>query len=93
MMRMNSNRDTLAHDTAARSGRKVYECRLVIDEFFNVVTTAAALGREVQIREAFTFYPRTRKARWGARNPRTGEPVMLPERRTLLARFAKGYLA
>ncbi|MDE2654390.1 MAG: integration host factor subunit beta [Acidobacteria bacterium] len=57
------------------------DCALVVDGFLNAVKHALANGRSIEIRGFGTFKVRDRRARM-ARNPRTGEPVMVPARST-----------
>lgn len=87
--RYNTTRLDLAQATARASGMPVPTCDAVIQEFFNVVATALKMGHMVQLRGAMTFYARTRVAR-PARNPRTGEVVMLPRRQVALCRWPTG---
>ena len=56
------------------------DCALVTDAFLNAVKRALADGENIEIRGFGTFKVRRRKTRM-ARNPRTGDPVEVPERR------------
>lgn len=55
------------------------DCALVVDAFLNAVKRALANGENIEIRGFGTYKVKRRKARM-ARNPRTGEPVEVPER-------------
>lgn len=55
------------------------ECKLVVDGFLAAVREALARGERVDLRGFGTLSVRHRKARQ-ARNPRTGEPIEVPER-------------
>lgn len=76
------------------------DCALVVDGFLNAVKQALVSGRGIEIRGFGTFKVRDRKERM-ARNPRTGEPVLVPARSTpvfkpskfLRARVAEGNAA
>lgn len=73
------------------------DCALVVDGLLNAVKRALGEGRNIELRGFGTFKVRRRKARM-ARNPRTGEPVEVPERlvpvfkasKHLRSRVAKG---
>jgi integration host factor subunit beta len=51
----------------------------VVDVFFETITQTLEKGARVELRGFGSFSPRHRKARAG-RNPRTGEPVSVPEK-------------
>jgi nucleoid DNA-binding protein len=55
------------------------DCAAVVDAFLNAVKKAIADGDHIEIRGFGTFKVRQRKPRV-ARNPRTGESVMVPAR-------------
>ena len=55
------------------------DCGLVVDAFLDAVKDAMARGDHIEIRGFGTFKVRHRNART-ARNPRTGEPVEVPQR-------------
>lgn len=55
------------------------DCAAVVDAFLNAVKKAIADGEHIEIRGFGTFKVRQRKPRV-ARNPRTGESVMVPAR-------------
>ena len=53
--------------------------RAVVDTIFEEITEALAKGERVELRDFATFTTRQSRARIG-RNPRTGEPVAVPEK-------------
>lgn len=55
------------------------DCALVVDAFLNAVKRAMQEDDHIEIRGFGTFKVQKRKSRM-ARNPRTGEPVKVPER-------------
>ncbi len=55
------------------------DCALVVDGFLNAIKLALHNGENVEIRGFATFKVRDRKGRV-ARNPRTGETVLVPPR-------------
>ena len=87
-----TTRRDLAYACARNTRMSIDKCDFVIRETLLAVTAALAAGHAVELRGHFTLLPRWRKARM-ARNPRTGEGVMLPVRRTAVAKFPPGYLA
>ncbi|WP_419166566.1 HU family DNA-binding protein [Candidatus Palauibacter sp.] len=56
------------------------DCAAVVNAFLNAIKGAVIEGRHIEIRGFGTFKVRERRTRM-ARNPRTGEPVRVPERR------------
>ncbi len=61
----------------------------VIAELLDSITSYTAAGHKVQIKGFGTFQMQTWLART-ARNPRTGEPVQVPERQKLTFKASKG---
>ena len=56
------------------------DCAAVVNAFLNAIKGAVIEGRHIEIRGFGTFKVRDRRTRM-ARNPRTGDPVRVPERR------------
>jgi integration host factor subunit beta len=50
-----------------------------MEAVFNAITNALAAGQRVELRGFGSFAPKTRNSYIG-RNPRTGEPVAVPEK-------------
>ncbi|WP_420634774.1 HU family DNA-binding protein [Candidatus Palauibacter sp.] len=55
------------------------DCAAVVNAFLNAVKHAVVEGKHIEIRGFGTFKVRKRRTRM-ARNPRTGDPVRVPER-------------
>ena len=55
------------------------DCAAVVNAFLNAIKGAVVDGNHIEIRGFGTFKVRERRTRM-ARNPRTGEPVRVPER-------------
>ncbi|MCK9229466.1 MAG: integration host factor subunit beta [Syntrophales bacterium] len=61
---------------------------IAVDILFDSIRDALIEGDRIEIRGFGVFSVKTRKPRVG-RNPRTGESVFIPERRTLLFKPGK----
>src|SRR5688500_10233502 len=55
------------------------DCALVVDGLLNAIKNALAEHQNIEIRGFGTFKVRGRRSRM-ARNPRTGDPVEVPQR-------------
>lgn len=88
---MNSTRESLALDAARMYDATQEECRAVVEQFFSVLAGRLAMGHTVQIRGFGTLFPRIRPQRPG-RNVRAGTKVVIPEHKTVMMKFPKGYL-
>ncbi len=60
----------------------------IIDTLFNCVTKALKDGDRVELRGFGTFITKLRDARIG-RNPKTGEPVAIPQKRMPFFKMGK----
>ncbi|MCQ2101010.1 MAG: HU family DNA-binding protein [Fibrobacter sp.] len=58
------------------------EIKRVIEEYVNCIKDELANGKTVRIKDLGTFTPKTKKAR-KARNPKTGEEIEVPEKKTI----------
>lgn len=56
------------------------DCATVVNAFLNAVKGAVVEGKHIEIRGFGTFKVRERRTRM-ARNPRTGDPVRVPQRK------------
>ena len=56
------------------------DCAVVVNAFLNAVKGAVVQGNHIEIRGFGTFKVRERRTRM-ARNPRTGDPVRVPQRK------------
>lgn len=59
-----------------------------VDQFLRAISGALADGKHLEIRGFGTFKVKRRKSRM-ARNPRTGEPVPVPERNVPVFKVSK----
>ncbi len=75
----------IADDT----GLKQADVRLVVQKTFDVILEALVMGDKVELRNFGVFKVKERKPRVG-RNPRTGEVVPVPPRRSVV--FKPGLL-
>ena len=60
----------------------------IIDTLFNCVTKALKDGDRVELRGFGTFTTKLRNARIG-RNPKTGDPVAIPQKKMLFFKMGK----
>lgn len=68
----------------------VRKCDLdkALDSLIHVAREQLVAGNSVDIRGLGILYPGTRKERPG-RNPKTGKPCLIPERKTITIRLSK----
>jgi DNA-binding protein HU-beta len=78
----------IVEDIAAKTGLTKKEIAEAVDQFLKTVSDALAEGKHLEIRGFGTFKVKYRKARI-ARNPRTGEPAPVPERRVPVFKVSK----
>jgi integration host factor beta subunit len=69
----------IVEDIANKTGLTKKDVAQAVDEFLEAIARALEQGKHYEIRGFGTFRVKHRKARM-ARNPRTGEPVPVPER-------------
>jgi len=69
----------IVEDVANKTGLTKKEVAEAVEGFLGCVSNGLAKGEHFEIRGFGTFKVKLRKARM-ARNPRTGEPVPVPER-------------
>ncbi|MCL6478493.1 MAG: HU family DNA-binding protein [Peptococcaceae bacterium] len=74
---------------AAEAGTTQAAAKAVLDALPGVVLTIARAGTPVRLASLGTFRVVERPAR-KSRNPQTGEPVLVPERRVLAFRAERG---
>ena len=67
---------------ARETGQSHKAVRAIVQRTFDSVTEALAEEGKIELRNFGVFKVRTRRAR-KARNPRTGEPVQVAERKTV----------
>lgn len=73
--------ETLFHEL----GLNKREAKELIEEFFEVISTALETGEDIRVSGFGNFMLRQKKARPG-RNPRTGEEVSVSARRVVIFR-------
>jgi nucleoid DNA-binding protein len=78
----------IVEDIAAKTGLTKKEIAEAVDMFLKIVSDALAEGKHLEIRGFGTFKVKQRKARI-ARNPRTGEPAPVPERKVPVFKVSK----
>ena len=72
----------LARQMASQTGLTQSEAIVAVDAFLSGITEALLRGERVELRGFGTFRPVSRAPRTG-RNPRTGETVRVPGRRSV----------
>jgi len=65
------------------------EIETVIDTFCNSIQNALKDGIKVEIRGFGTFFAKTIKEKYSARNPKTGELIYVPEKNKVRFRPSK----
>ena len=75
---------------AARGNFTKSESTRAVEHFLSGIMDNVKDGREVQIQKFGTFTPAIQKA-YTARNPSTGEPVEVPEKKTLRFKPSKTF--
>lgn len=81
-------RARLAAEVSEATGITRREADLIVETVFDSIAGALRAGEEVEIRGFGSFRLRSRKARL-TRNPRTGEPIMVPPKRVPFFRPGK----
>ena len=83
------NKNDLIAAVAATSDLSKADATQAVESVFDTVTKALRDGGEVRLVGFGTFSVSTRKASTG-RNPRTGEPIQIPETRQPKFKAGKG---
>lgn len=83
----NVTKQDLVQEIARSTGYVQSDIRTVVEDFFGVVAKFLVAGENIEIRGFGTFTVKTRKPR-PARNPRTGQEVLLAERVVPLFKFS-----
>ena len=73
------------------TGIKQVDVKKIVQKTFDVIVDALMRGEKVELRNFGVFKIKERRARFG-RNPRTGEGVMIPPRRRIKFKMAKGVM-
>ena len=74
---------------AKRGDLTIDRARVVVDALFDEMTEAMRRGERIEIRDFGNFTVKEHDGYEG-RNPRTGEPVQVPQKRLPLFRAGKG---
>jgi nucleoid DNA-binding protein len=74
----NVTKKEIVDEIAARTGLTQVDTKVVVECFLDSITDALVAGRRIEIRGFGRFKIRQIKPRM-ARNPKTGEPVMVQE--------------
>ena len=72
---------------AEKTGFTVKDTKIVLEQFLEEVKNCLMEGRHLEIRGFGTFKVKNRKAR-KARNPKTGEEVVVPARRKAVVKVS-----
>lgn len=78
----------IVEDIATKTGLTKKDVAQAMDQFLESISKALADGQHYEIRGFGTFKVKARKARM-ARNPRTGEPVPVPDRKVPIFKVSK----
>jgi DNA-binding protein HU-beta len=76
------NKSDLIKDVARRTGQTLKEAGNTVDEILGAIKNGVSVDGEVKIPGFGIFKETIRKARVG-RNPSTGEPLQLPEKKVV----------
>lgn len=60
--------------------------KAIVDEFMEIINESLIAGKTAELRGFGTFLVKERKGRQNARNPKTGESVEVPDRKTAVFR-------
>ena len=82
------NKSELIADISVKTKMTKQDVGLVIEHFVTNVTQCLQSGEQVQLLGFGTFETRKRPEKMG-RNPRTGQPVQIPERTAVVFRPGK----
>jgi nucleoid DNA-binding protein len=84
------NKGEVIKMVAAETGNTQEAVRKVVDIIIDLIKATLVSGEEVKLSGFGVFKPVIRKART-ARNPKTGEPVEVPEKQTVVFTPSRGY--
>ena len=88
MSKPNLTRKELAENLSNELGFAQTSCAEIVDSFFDSMKSSLVSGDEVKIVHFGTFTLRDKNPRVG-RNPRTGEPITIKERKMVSFRPSK----
>lgn len=78
----------IVEEIVRKTGLTKKDVAEAVDQFLKAISEALAAGKHLEIRGFGTFKVKKRKSRM-ARNPRTGEPVPVPERNVPVFKVSK----
>jgi integration host factor beta subunit len=78
----------IVEEIVQKTGLTKKDVAEAVDQFLKAISEALASGKHLEIRGFGTFKVKNRKSRM-ARNPRTGEPVPVPERNVPIFKVSK----
>ncbi len=78
----------IVEEIVQKTGLTKKDVAEAVDQFLKAISEALASGKHLEIRGFGTFKVKKRKSRM-ARNPRTGEPVPVPERNVPVFKVSK----
>ncbi|MCP4547777.1 MAG: integration host factor subunit beta [bacterium] len=78
----------IVEEIVQKTGLTKKDVAETVDQFLKAISEALAKGKHLEIRGFGTFKVKNRKSRM-ARNPRTGDPVPVPERNVPVFKVSK----
>ena len=78
----------IVEEIVQKTGLTKKDVAEAVDQFLSAISRALAEGKHLEIRGFGTFKVKARKSRM-ARNPRTGDPVPVPERMVPVFKVSK----
>lgn len=78
----------IVEEIVQKTGLTKKDVAETVDQFLKAISDALATGKHLEIRGFGTFKVKNRKSRM-ARNPRTGDPVPVPERNVPVFKVSK----
>jgi DNA-binding protein HU-beta len=84
------NKHDIVEDVRSSAGVTQGNAEVIVDLILGKITGAVARGEEVRLHGFGTFAPHTRPAGEG-HNPRTGEKIQVPAKKTVKFKAAKGF--
>jgi nucleoid DNA-binding protein len=78
----------IVEEIVQKTGLTKKDVAETVDQFLRAISETLADGKHLEIRGFGTFKVKSRKARM-ARNPRTGDPVPVPERNVPVFKVSK----
>lgn len=83
----NTTKQDIVNDISKVTGLTQSDTKIAVEGLLQSISDALCHGKSIEIRGFGTFYPKRRKAR-PARNPKTGEVILVHERFVPLFKFS-----